>query len=238
MPAPRKVFRIEEMAAARPDAAAAWAEGELRHAEIMQQLQALHALMTAHVAARPVAGHVDALQDLELHRLKRELHLIYEAISRTKLELARLHVSGFRGQKMTRVTSELDAVMGGTEQATQRILSAAENIDQAANTLSAALKGEIEQGLTQDIQDRVIQIFEACNFQDLTGQRITKVTATLRFIEEHVMRMIEIWGGRDAFERFGATAAAAPGGTELVHGPRLEGDGGHASQNDIDMLFG
>jgi chemotaxis protein CheZ len=139
---------------------------------------------------------------------------------------------------MTRVASELDAIMGGTEQATQSILAAAEDIDQAAVTLSATLKGEIEQGLTQDIQDRVIQIFEACNFHDLTGQRITKVTATLKFVEEHVARMIDIWGGRDAFEPFGATATLKLGETARVHGPRLDGEGGHASQNDIDLMFG
>ena len=71
-----------------------------------------------------------------------------------------------------RASRELAAIVGSTEQATQSILQAAEEIDQAANTLSASVKGSHEQGLAHDIQDRVVQIFEACNFQDLTGQRV------------------------------------------------------------------
>ena len=53
-------------------------------------------------------------------------------------------------------------------------------LDQAANTLSASIKSTHEQGLAHDIQDRVVQIFEACNFQDLTGQRISKVMGIAR----------------------------------------------------------
>jgi chemotaxis protein CheZ len=60
--------------------------------------------------------------------------------------------------------------MQGGEHATQKILAAAEDIDVAANNLSAALKDAYKQGLAQDIHERVIQIFEACNFQDLTSQ--------------------------------------------------------------------
>ncbi len=78
-------------------------------------------------------------------------------------------------------------MVSGTAQATQKILAAAEEIDQAADSLSAALKGRIEQGAAQDIRDLVIRIFEACNFQDLIGQRITKVMATLKPIEDQLM---------------------------------------------------
>jgi len=113
--------------------------------------------------------------------------------------------------------------MKGSEQATQNILAAAEDIDQAANNLSAALKGEIEQRLAQDIRDRVIQIFEACNFQDLTSQRVAKVMATLNRIEDQITR---------------ALAEATRAGTPTVHGPRLESDHGHALQSDIDAIFG
>ena len=82
--------------------------------------------------------------------------------------------------------------MDSTERATQQILEAAESIDEAANTLSATLKREQEQALTSDIRDHVVRIFEACNFQDLTGQRIAKVLATLAFVENRVARMLEI----------------------------------------------
>src|SRR5690606_19752309 len=100
------------------------------------------------------------------------LDLIYEAINMTKREIATLHVTGFEGPEMKRVTHELDAIVGGTEQATEQILSSAESIDQDASTLSARLKDEQNLALVQDMQEKVIKIFEACNFQDLTGQRI------------------------------------------------------------------
>ena len=174
----------------------------------------------------------------EAQKLKTELDLINDAINRTKHELATVHVTGFNGPEMKRVTNELDAVVGGTEQATQTILNAAEEIDQLANTLGAAVKSDHEKGLAGDIQDKVVRIFEACNFQDLTGQRITKVVATLSFIEEHINRMMEIWGGMEAFREFAPEPfAEREGDAKLLNGPKLDGDIGHASQDDIDALF-
>jgi chemotaxis protein CheZ len=238
MAAPRKVFRIEELVTAQPDPVAEGADAALRHAEVMREMVTLRAALAARASSPPVLHESDTRRAGELQRLKGELQLIHDAITRTKHELAALHVSSFNGESMTRASNELDAVMGGTEQATQKILAAAEEIDQAANTLSASLKNEFEQGLTQDIQDRVIQIFEACNFQDVTGQRITKVAATLKFIEEHVMRMIEIWGGLKTDKSDDSVAAVERAVIQLLHGPRLDDDDGHASQNDINLMFG
>jgi chemotaxis protein CheZ len=174
----------------------------------------------------------------EAQKLKAELDLIYAAINKTKHEIAALHITGFEGPEMKRVTHELDAIVGGTEKATESILAAAEFIDQAANSLSAAVKSEQDKALAHDIQDHVIQIFEACNFQDLTGQRITKVVATLKFIETHIVRMMEIWGGIESFKDLTPEAMSArDGDLRLVNGPKLEGEMGHASQDEIDALF-
>jgi chemotaxis protein CheZ len=93
----------------------------------------------------------------------------------------------------------------------------------AAVNLAAALKDGIDRGLAQDIRDRVVQIFEACNFQDLTSQRVTKVIKALKEIEAEIAS---------------ALAEIVPGGAApAVGGPRLESDRGHASQRDIDILF-
>src|ERR1700730_18125805 len=86
----------------------------------------------------------------------------------------------------SRIGHELEAVSKDSEVATQKILAAAEDIDQAADTLAAALKDGMDRGLAQDIRDRVVQIFEACNFQDLTSQRVTKVIKTLKEIEAEI----------------------------------------------------
>jgi chemotaxis protein CheZ len=136
---------------------------------------------------------------------------------------------GIEAEHLTRIAHELAAVTTGTDQATKKILAAAEEIDQLANNLAAALKGKIEQGLAQDISDHVIRIFEACNFQDLIGQRVSKVTAVLKIIEDHVACALDEI--KNAPARNGGDAAA------YLHGPRLDIDRGHASQGEIDSMF-
>ena len=180
-------------------------------------------------------------QIVEAAKLKGELDLIYDAINRTKQELATVHVTGFEGPEMARVTNELDAIVGGTE---QRDRHDPERMPKrsirSAHTLVARLKDDQNQAMAQDVQERVIKIFEACNFQDLTGQRISKVVATLKFIETHIVRMMEIWGGLEAFKDIEVeTVAEREGDAKLLNGPKLDGeDVGHASQDDIDALFG
>ena len=119
------------------------------------------------------------------------------------------------GSDLTRIAHELDAVTGGATQATQKILAAAEQIDQLADNLSAALQGRIEQDLAQDISDLVIRIFEACNFHDLIAQRVDKVMKTLN-----------------------SDAPAPDEATPQLYGPRLVHDDGHMTQAEIDALFG
>lgn len=190
MAAPRKVFRIEQTAAARLKSRIGPTATSPHHGEIMHALGALQALMAAQPStsdAAPVTlATAGAAADLE-------------------------------ADKLARIAPELDAVVEGTAQATQRILAAAEEIDQLADNLCAALKGRMEQELAQDISDSVLRIFEACNFQDLIGQRIVKVMKTLRTGEPPV-----------------TVTADAP----ALHGPRLNGDTGHMSQAEIDALFG
>jgi chemotaxis protein CheZ len=178
------------------------------------------------------------LQIGEIQKLKQELDLIQTAIDDTKQQIATLHVTGFQGPEMRRVTDELDAIVDGTESATDNILNAAEEIDQCANTLSAMVKTEQELNLARDIRDRTVQIFESCNFQDLTGQRISKVVTTLKFIETHIIKMMDIWGGIEALKDFTPDAIAERSGdAKLLNGPKLADDAGHASQDDIDALF-
>jgi chemotaxis protein CheZ len=128
-------------------------------------------------------------------------------------------------------------VVESAERATQQILGAAEDIEDAANTLSASLKNQQEKALALDIQDSVLRIFEACNFQDLTGQRIAKVLTTLKFVEERIATMIEIWGGIDAFRTYAATAEREIDRNKMLHGPKLDGAEGHVSQDDVDAIF-
>ncbi len=227
------------------------------HREIMAELRSIRAQMATNAAAHrgasgetaetlvaPEIAETHALLETyraqieQCEKLKVELDLIHDAISRTKREIAVLHGKSFDGQEMAKVNGELGAVVGGTEQATQQILEATEAIDQAATALSKNISPDQQKLLSEEIQERVVAIFEACNFQDLTGQRISKVMSTMKFIEQHINAMMDIWGGVDAIK-----AHAPPiidtreGDDKLLNGPRLDGDIGHASQDDIDALF-
>jgi chemotaxis protein CheZ len=228
MAVPRKIFRIEETPGARLAADAAEdadasRRHEQRHAEIMQ---AFDALRSAFAAPAAIAVQSD-MAGTAAGRLTSELHLI-------AARLAGNDGNGGEGSDaetvpLSRIANELIAVTDGTEQATQRILAAAEEIDQLANNLSAALKGKIEQGLAQDIQDLVVRIFEACNFQDLIGQRVSKVMTTLKFVEDHISSVLD--------EIKNMSARPTGEATQYLHGPRLEHDAGHVSQIDIDAIF-
>ena len=231
MAEPRKLFRIEQTNAARlqPNVEPATAGSHL--AEIMRELRALRAALTA--AAPPPATGAAASRNAS--RLSSELNLIAGAIRGGNGAAGREAnaADGFgsaAGKTMPRIAHELNAVVEGSERATQKILAAAEEIDVTANNLSAALDGRIEQGLAQDSQDLVIKIFEACNFQDLIGQRVAKVLATLDFVEDHIARVLE--------EIKTASAGTRRSGANALHGPRLDGDPGHASQDDVDAMFG
>lgn len=235
MPTQRKVFRIEQtnpvgVAADMLDGAAISAADQ--H-EILAELKKLQDLVARHNAQSHT--EVGTCSTEELQQLKSDTNAIHLALTQTKQEIANLHVTAF-WPPPARMMLELDAVVGSTERATQQILTAAEQIEEAANLLTASIEREQDRMLALDIQDNLMRIFEACNFQDLAGQRITKVLATLKFIEERVGHMVEIWGGMDALKTYteGATDLS---GDPLLHGPKLEEDGDHVSQADVDALF-
>lgn len=87
-----------------------------------------------------------------------------------------------------------------------------------------------------EIENRVIDIFTACSFQDITGQRTTKVVNVLRYLEQRVNTMIEIWGVDDVDP---STAPSedpdARPDSHLLDGPQMDGEG--SSQDDIDRIL-
>ena len=255
MPVQRRRFRIEQAVVGDMSMPSA-ADGEVgpMHREIMTELRAIRTQMgragngvgTEAIGESVNREVAEAQALLETYRarieqcekLKIELDLIHDAISRTKREIATLHGKSFNGEEMAKVNGELGAGVGGTEEATQQILEAAEAIDQAASALGKVNSPDQQKILSEEISERVVSIFEACNFQDLTGQRISKVMTTMKFIENHITVMMDIWGGAEAIKAH-APVAVDPreGDDKLLNGPKLDGDEGHASQNDIDALF-
>jgi chemotaxis protein CheZ len=166
--------------------------------------------------------------------LTRELAAIQSAILRNMRELSVLINDG-NDRRMARAAGELGAAVESMESATQKILASAEAVDDCARALASALNDDYHHGLAQDVQDHVVRIYEACNFQDLAGQRIGKVIAMLMMVEERLVAMIQRHSGVGVAQQ--AQTSKPTQSTELINGPRLDGASGHASQLDIDAMF-
>lgn len=176
----------------------------------------------------------------EVFAMRSELDLMKEAITRTKTEIAALHRSEHNGKGMRRAADELDAVVESTEHATSTLLTALEDIEQNTNMLRATRLSKAGQENVDAILERVVIAYEACNFQDLTGQRISKIVNVMKFVEDHLDRVITAWSGLESFRDVlgvGQDAVDPDDEKSLLNGPKLEEDPGHVDQSDIDALF-
>lgn len=165
--------------------------------------------------------------------LRRELMEMAASIEQARREVAALRPADGAGDKILSATNELDAIVISTERASFEILNAAERLMDLSSKLRAA---GADPGLCGEIDGEVNNIFTACSFQDLTGQRTSKVVNALRYIEQRVIAMINIWG-----EDGMAGMAVAEENTDkrpdahLLNGPQLDGHG--VSQADVDSMF-
>lgn len=171
-----------------------------------------------------------------LEVLRAELQSMAAHIQTAKQEIAALHSKDTKieasANRIVTATSELDQIVQATERATSDILNAAERIMEAAGRLPPEL-AETGQLLT----DQATEIFTACSFQDITGQRISKVVNTLRYIDQRVAAMVEIWGSDaiSATKPAASTAADTRIDAHLLNGPAMPGQG--RTQDEIDALL-
>jgi chemotaxis protein CheZ len=87
------------------------------------------------------------------------------------------------------------------------------------------------------VEEKMMVIFEACSFQDITGQRIAKVVETLQHIEERVSRFAKVVQAKDldGFLTEQERERAARKEKYLLHGPQLAGHG--VDQAKVDEMF-
>jgi len=166
--------------------------------------------------------------DLKLYH---ELEALADYIHRAKAELAQLRSDDLQSRYIASATDELDAIVGATENATNTILDSAEKIEELSRELDPAQAAKLSEATTA--------IFEACNFQDITGQRITKVVRALKHIEERIEGLVSAFGPGIAAARAEAKPAPEPGAKpsdeDLLNGPQMP-DAAH-DQAAIDALF-
>jgi len=167
-----------------------------------------------------------------------EIAQMVRAIGQAKTEIASIkHPYLEEDDRVVAASSELDAIVRSTEAATNKILEANEDIEKLINEVGRTHHDDEEiQVVVDKVAQNVIKIFEASNFQDITGQRVNKVIKTLRYIEDRILAMIEIWG-REAFQNLPVDHARPhnEAADELMNGPQLENEG--ITQGDIDKLF-
>lgn len=171
-----------------------------------------------------MGGHLSA-QDA---RLLREVEELGRTIAEAKAEIAALQVSDVTKSQIPSATDELGAVVAHTAAATDAILEACETLDQAANGMDGPQ--------AEALQAATMRIYEACSFQDITGQRITKVVNTLKAIDARVAHIIATFGDnyyvREAPTLGRATPSAEAG---LLNGPQLPASA--MDQAEIDRML-
>ena len=166
-----------------------------------------------------------------LEILRRELHEMGAYIQRTRDELASLRMKDGAPSSSNRInlaTEELDEIVRSTERATSDILNAAEQMLKLAEELTPVAAEKAAAFSAQ-----ATEILTACSFQDLTGQRITKVVNTLRYLEQRVNAMIEIWGIENATAVAEQTDKRPD--AHLLNGPARPGQ--EKSQSEIDIIL-
>jgi chemotaxis protein CheZ len=173
-----------------------------------------------------LSGDVSA-GDLKLYG---EVQALATYIHNAKVEIAALKPQDIQQQYIASATDELDAIVGATENATNSILDAAEKLE--------LLTGDLPPEVGQRLTEQTTLIYEACNFQDITGQRITKVVKALKHIEERIDALVVAFGPE--IQGAGSAASSAnekvpPTDQDLLNGPQLP-DKAH-DQASIDALF-
>ncbi|WP_377809628.1 protein phosphatase CheZ [Azospirillum sp. A29] len=192
---------------------------------------------------RNILGSMDGDISATDLRLYKEVVDLAKYIETAKQEIAALQPAEIRDEHIRTATDELDAVIGATEKATFAIFDACDAI--------GAIAGQTEAGTSAKLNDQITAIYEACNFQDITGQRISKVVRTLKHIESKVDMIVAAFGSevrQNHAPRLAKLAAeeaeaavhfepmsAEEADQQLLHGPQLPGNA--MDQDEIDRLL-
>jgi chemotaxis protein CheZ len=197
----------------------------------------LQSLKQAYGDAVPIGDLVDVVRGLleSLHgdlslqdlRVYGELEALARLIHRAKEEIREIRPDDIQAEHIPTANVELDAIVRHLEVATGNILDAAETVE----TIAA----ETDPAVGEPLLDAVTSIYEACNFQDISGQRITKVIATLQTIETRIVLLVEALGCNGGDPRDSKISDTCPSDTHLLNGPQLPDNAN--SQAEIDALL-
>ncbi|MBW8733981.1 MAG: protein phosphatase CheZ [Asticcacaulis sp.] len=179
---------------------------------LMQQSEALVALMRGF------------FQQLDRRRSE-EFRIIAGYIAKAKEEIREMRPHDISHERIPTAGAELEAITRDTENATHAIMNSAEAI-MSMQSADTAYKTAVD--------DEIMKIFEACSFQDITGQRVSKVVSVLKQIEERVGRLATTLGVEDT-----TPGELSPDEIRrrdlLLNGPAIGGP--ETRQDAIDAMF-
>ena len=160
---------------------------------------------------------------------QRELREIADYIATMKVEIGALQFNELKYMRIPAAGQELDAIVKATEAASNTIMECAEAILAADPSDPDAFKAMVD--------EKMLIVFEACSFQDITGQRIAKVVETLQHIDSRVSRFAAVMETRDldGYMTERERARASRKEKLLLNGPQLDGEG--IAQTEVDQLF-
>lgn len=146
-------------------------------------------------------------------------------IKKARNEIGDLRPKDIKTNRIPSAGEELEAIVADTEIATDKIMQTAEDV--------LAMDPDSTEDFGMQIQDKMLVIIEACSFQDLTGQRVSKVVNTLKQIEDRISRFAEVMGvDEDEVE---ITPEEQRRRDLLLNGPAIGGP--ETAQDDIDAMF-
>ena len=157
--------------------------------------------------------------------IKDEFRDIAGFIQKARDEIGGLRPNDIQNNRLPRAGEELEAIVNDTEVATEKIMQTAEDV--------LAMDPDSTENFGTEVQDRMLVIIEACSFQDLTGQRVSKVVSTLKQIEDRISRFAEVMGLDDSEPEM--TPEELRREKLLLNGPAIGGP--ETAQDDIDKMF-
>lgn len=178
--------------------------------------------MVAEVVRAVLTTMTGDLTSIEASLLQ-EVEALGRTIATAKQEIAALRVDDITASHIPLATDELDAIVSHTAAATDAILEVCETLDKVADGLTGMPAEQLRNATTR--------IYEACGFQDITGQRITKVVTALKMIEAKIANIVATFSD----QRQSAVIPQAQGPTKLLNGPQLPAVA--MDQSDIDKLM-
>lgn len=138
--------------------------------------------------------------------------------------IADLRPTEMRMERLPSAMNQIGMIVETTETAANQIMQSVEEILSARPELSPPAYRSF-------VEEKCLAVMEACAFQDITGQRITKVVETLLTLEDKLAGLAELLD----VEAEPAPEAPPPGDEVLLNGPAMPGEG--VDQDEIDRLF-